>query len=203
MIPTLQPDHKTDARALFTDQFRGRKVLQGLIDSWCVAIQAVETMLWQVINARTIANAVGDQLDKNGALVGEARQGRNDANYKPAISLRIRVNRSNGEAEDVLQVLTLAQTVSSFLITYLEVYPAGFYVTAFNLAIIPTIARAIGKARAAGSRGVLVTSNWLPATNFEFGSTVGGAVAGQLGFSDKVSSTLTSKFVSAQECSPN
>ena len=200
MIPTLQPDHKTDARALFTDQFRGRKVLQGLIDSWCVAIQAVETMLWQVINARTIANAVGDQLDKNGALVGEARQGRNDANYKPAISLRIRVNRSNGEAEDVLQVLTLALGVSPF--TYTEIYPAGFYVTAYNLAASTALAlgTAIRKSRAAGTRGVFYLSTWVITNNLYSSSRSGGAGLAIKGFTSRYGGVATpGVFVSARE----
>jgi len=175
MIPVLQSDHKTDARALFTDQFRGRKVLQGLIDSYCVAIQAVETMLWQVINSRTLATATGDQLDQIGKIVGEARQSRVDTNYRAAIQLRIRVNRSNGEAEDVIQVSTLALGVAPFL--YTEVYPAGFYVTALNLTAATALAlgTAIQKSRAAGTRGELIYSTWATANNFVENSRAGGA----------------------------
>jgi hypothetical protein len=199
-LPVLQPNHRDDARALFTDQFRGRKNIQGLSDSFAVSIQTIEGMLWDVINKRSLTYGSGDQLDQIGKLVGEPRNNRNDPNYVLGILLRIRVNRSQGLAEDVIQVAYQALPANPPV--YTEVYPAAFYLTVYNLTAgqATNLVRIFGKTRASGVRGLLTYSVTPLASNFLWSSRSGGA--GQLGFSDRVSSTGGGLLVASQEVAP-
>jgi hypothetical protein len=79
--------------------------LQKLIAIYIQQIQELETMWFELINERTMDTAVGVQLDGLGDIVGEERFGRNDDDYRVAIKGRIRLNLSNGTAEDIVAVI--------------------------------------------------------------------------------------------------
>lgn len=186
--------HGLSARALFIDQFRGRKVVTGILDSLTSRVQAVENSIFDVINLRMLDLATFAQLDSVGDLVGEPRLGRADTAYREAIRLRIRVERSQGRAEDVIQVVSLA-TSNNFL--YREMYPAGFQVDTFNIQASYELQRQIGQTRAVGVRGVIMSSNWASSNNFVYGTGY-GTVANAKGFGSVYDATVGGKFVSSQ-----
>jgi hypothetical protein len=136
-------------------------VTKGMVTAFSTVIQTLENKAWSVINAVQLANhpmlgGPWDVLDRIGALVGAApRAGRSDADYLAIIRLTIRVNRSNGKAEDIIQVTALIIAFAK----YLEYYPAAFEVDTFGSATTASIVQALltylPKTRSAGVAGFL------------------------------------------------
>lgn len=79
------------------------KLIRGLVES----VQGVEDALQQVHVGFDIDVAEGDQLDVVGALVGQARNGMDDDDYRRIIRAKISVNRSKGTIADVIKVADL------------------------------------------------------------------------------------------------
>jgi hypothetical protein len=127
-------------------------------------VQDVENVGWAVLQQlsdKTLASLTGDLLNKVGARVGEGRGGRVDADYQAAIRLRIRVNRSRGKAEDLIQIAKLAATNSTPY--YQEAQELGadpcvFQLDITNLPSAAWVSRLIGQAKALGVRGLLCYS---------------------------------------------
>jgi hypothetical protein len=121
--------------------------------SWTKRVQEFEDAAWTLLDALNVDNATDDLQDKIGSLVGEPRQGRGTVEYRAAIRLRIRVNRSFGRTEDVIDVARLAAINSTP--TFDEYYPAAFEVGIANLPGGASVAKLLGQARAGGIYGVL------------------------------------------------
>src|SRR5882672_579851 len=155
MIATQNPDHVAQGIALLVEQFKATVDLPKYLAVYLRQNQILEGVIWDVINKRMLGVAVGDQLDQLGDLVGEGRLGRNDTDYRAAVRLRIRVNRSQGRAEDVIQVANLASGNTAI---YNELYPANFEVQIYNTVTPAVIARMLYSTKAAGTGGTLVYS---------------------------------------------
>jgi hypothetical protein len=89
-------------------QFQGAPVIDAKLASYGVQAQEIENVLVDVLVLSLLPNATGEQLDVLGRIVGEPRQGKNDADYAIAIAARIRINRTNATIEDILLVLVAA-----------------------------------------------------------------------------------------------
>lgn len=77
---------------------------------------------------RLLPNASGAQLDMIGRIVGRGRSGLSDADYFIAIRAQIRINRSCGTPEDMIDVTRLT-VPAGFTFTYDEAYPKGIWIT--------------------------------------------------------------------------
>lgn len=173
MIPVADTNQVSEGLALLTGMFASATNVQGMLKSFLGPIQDLDDMIFATISGRLLANAIGDAVDKIGAIVGEARQGRNDTDYKAGIIIRISVNKSQGKAEDLLGISTLAFGSGNF--TYWEGYPAKWQIKALNQPGFPAIAREIGQAKAAGTYGVIEHTQPTASTNrFVYGSVYGG-----------------------------
>ena len=138
MLPTKILNHELGAVALLTDQFQQSNI-QGILRSWAIQFQDLEDVFWQVLESRNLAGE-GVQLDQLGALVGEPRNGRSDAQYKLAIPLRILINASDGSTEALIEILIRVMTTQGFpeeeakdYLEYSEQYPGRFRVVATGL----------------------------------------------------------------------
>ncbi len=194
MIPSADSKHTEEALALLTDMFKDKPVIAGIIRSIADEIQRLEDSTWQLINGLMLANAVGDVLDKYGSIVLVPRTGMTDSEYKIAILLKIRVLRSQGLAEDVIQSTSIV--LASFV--YAEYAPAGWTVTSFDVSHADILLRLLGKAKAAGTRGNFIFTSWAPGNDIIWGSTVGTVTAAK-GFGDKISGIQRNMMVSSQE----
>lgn len=94
--------------------FYGKPRVASIVFAFALQLQELETATWEVLNDRILANATDAQLDTLGAIVGEARLGRTDAEYRIAISGRILTNRSNGWRSDLLRLLDLMRPGESY-----------------------------------------------------------------------------------------
>lgn len=80
----------------------------GIVRALGVPLQALEDEALAVLAANLLDNAEGERLEFWGAVVGLAREGRSDVDYRAAIRLEVRVNRSEGTPRDIVDVAKLA-----------------------------------------------------------------------------------------------
>lgn len=78
------------------------KLVTGLVS----AMQAIENQEQALLTQRSLATAIGAQLDVLGKIVGESRDGLSDSVYRLYIAARVAANRSDGTVEDLITVLT-------------------------------------------------------------------------------------------------
>lgn len=99
--------HTEDAQARSLEQFKTKPNWLFAIAASVDQIQDLEVAAHDVLTERTIDNAVGEQLNVLGRIVGQARGGLSDADYRRHIRARIRTNRSKGTMEDLITVTRL------------------------------------------------------------------------------------------------
>ena len=133
--------------------------VQAILTAFANRLQEGEDLAWSVLlqlSDPTFATTVGDLLAKVGARVVEEPQGRSDADYQAAIRIRVRVNRSRGKAEDIVQIAMLASVNSTPKYYELNDATCVFQVDITNLPGAAQVARLLGQAKPVGVRGLLV-----------------------------------------------
>lgn len=121
---TQELDHEGKGVARFLDIFKDKVKFAALLKTYLRQIQDLEDATHEVILERFLDNAVGVQLDIIGKLVGRPRGSQvADTDYKQALAVQIRINRSSGTPEDVLDVLRLSVPAGD-VITLRELFPA-------------------------------------------------------------------------------
>jgi hypothetical protein len=85
-------------------------------------VQLLENATADVKALRMFQYAEKAQLDEIGAIVGENRQGKTDAQYRIAILARINTNASRGEPERIIYALKQITTATD--VYFKERYPA-------------------------------------------------------------------------------
>jgi hypothetical protein len=115
-------DYAAIAMARLTGQFQNSPKLMALMAAIVGPLTTLETDADAVIAERWINTAFGKQLDGCGAIVGEARQGRDDDAYRVAIKFRVFVNISKGTPTDLIRGLKFLTDPTDC--QYLEAYPA-------------------------------------------------------------------------------
>lgn len=113
-------DHVQRALNRVLESDKSRAKFLKLISIWAERIQTLEDVFQQMYNALDLDSATGEALDRLGAIVGEAREGRSDATYRYWIRARARANRSAGRINDLLAVLKLVVEDTAD-ITYTEI----------------------------------------------------------------------------------
>ena len=188
-IPTRITDHVDAALARLISQFRSPKpVLHGMIRSYVDQLQGLEDVLWDVLNHRLLDPAPGEsvgaegvQLDILGKIVGQPRLGLSDAAYRTAIKLRIRVNRSRGSSEDLIQILRLAMPDPKVFTFEEQFHHASYtYVESISVELAFTLLSSLNAARAAGYRAILeyFTDRKVDANMFRWGNDTTGGQGG-------------------------
>ncbi len=182
MITTVSTDNEDRALDRKIEQFKGDKpVLDGLIRTFVTQVKDWETVFWEVINARLLDNAEGAQLDIWGKLVAEPRENRSDADFKTAIRLRLRVQRSQGKMRDLFDVTdALLDTIPW---SYVEYDIAAFVIRVSNIdgTMVRTLSRALSRTRALGTGGFLLFSTWDESRDFLY-TSLADPSAGQNGY---------------------
>lgn len=185
-LPVENTAHLSEARALLIEQFKSRPVIDGFLRSFVGRIQELEAGVWDVIDARILDTATNAQLEALGSLVGELRLGRSDADFRQAIRLRIRVNRSKGRSADVLDVASLAAAPER--VTYQEYGQLQFSVEIYSRPGERYVAELLSKTRPVTSSGILIASDLELDDLLAFDDAV-SPIAGIETFSDAVSGT--------------
>jgi hypothetical protein len=111
-------NHSTIARSHLLTQDSNRDHLGGLLNAIIQPLQDIENSLFELYKNRSLNYAAGFYLDGIGAIIGEARNYRNDHDYRFAILIRIISNNGGGTAAEIL--IILASIYSNSDIQYTE-----------------------------------------------------------------------------------
>lgn len=152
MIPAPIADHPAEAVALLTDAHRNQVNTPAILRAMCKRYDRLEAFYWEVIDKRLLDDAVGEQLDFLGDLVGEARNGRVDTRFRAAIRLRIHVNQSKGRVSDIIRFAVLTGAAE---IQYSEGGTASFTLRLYGIDAPLDIAALLKRARPAGVQASL------------------------------------------------
>jgi len=129
----FNPNYREDAIDRLLGQFKGDSDnLQALLTSYITHVQALESEAHPLLWSKDVYTATGDRLDGLGQIVGEERQGRSDEIYRIRILARLAINKSNGTAEDLINILQLLADQASPDIWYEEYQPKTVYIRAKN-----------------------------------------------------------------------
>jgi len=115
-------DYEALALSRLTSFFEGKPRVREVVGSLPVQLTILESVADQVKNERSIDTAIGIQLDKVGAIVGERRLGRLDEEYRRAIRLRTFINTSKGRPSDL--IFAVKESTQASNVQYFESYPA-------------------------------------------------------------------------------
>jgi hypothetical protein len=196
VIPVVDNAHVAEGQALLISKYQASPNIANILKSLMLKIQDVENAYWSIISGVQLSNhprAGGPWgvLDKIGAIVSIPRNALSDAAYLVAIRIKIRINRSHGLAEDIIQIAALVAAGAK----YYEWESAAFEVDIFNTtaAIVLALQLYLGEARSAGTAGTLrysVDANplviWSDSVNpgltpgAGFASSYGGATSNKL-----------------------
>lgn len=137
-------DHEAQALARVIDQFSEATRFKNLIGAIVEPVQEIEDALHQLLIARSVTTAIGAQLDILGEIVGQAREGRTDDDYRIWINARILVNRSTGTPNDSLEIMQLVEPLAVTSIT--DYYPASYEVESIGIQNTPAVLAEIMRA---------------------------------------------------------
>ena len=117
--------HIADALAKQPEHSKGKANNTLVLTAFATQIQELEDAWYDLYVLRRLGDAVGVQLDLLGRVVGQPRDGRNDADYERFISARIAANNSEGRIADLNRVARAVLGDDVAVITYSTGYPAG------------------------------------------------------------------------------
>ena len=190
-----------------TQQFRDKANIVAFVTALATPAQALEDALQQLLTQRTIYTATGATLDALGKLVGQARNGLADDDYRRYIAARVRANSSDGLPEQLIAICRLVVDDDIVSYTYRNLGVAAYEIIAnsgatggvISDAIAAIVVAFLGAASAGGVRGVFrydtdvddVVFRFMPAafatiaivaadTTITVGSTAGFPDAGSL-----------------------
>jgi hypothetical protein len=106
-VSTDLVNHAVAALARLPEQFKDKPNIAAFLNAINMQCDELEVAFRQLLLERGVDNAVGDQLDVIGRIVGQERAGLLDDDYRRYIRARISANRSRGTTEDMLTVARL------------------------------------------------------------------------------------------------
>lgn len=107
-------------------QFVGLPRIEAVVRAFANQLQKSEQTFYDLYWRRMLDNAEDQDLDNIGELVGEARQGWDDDEYRSYIRARIKTLRSDGKIETLIAILAFLYSNATFDIR--EFYPAALVV---------------------------------------------------------------------------
>ena len=122
--PVLISNHAERAKDLLTSDFDAATNVRALLDVLLAEVQEVEQVFYDLIVEQYLSTAVGEQLDRIGAIVGEARAGLGDTAYRNFIGARIQTNITESTIPTLLDVISTITGSSDVLFS--PTYPASF-----------------------------------------------------------------------------
>ena len=127
MPPEIE-DHVDIALGRLFSQFDDAVNLRDVIRIFAERIQIEESLAYDVLVDRLLANAFGAQLDQYGTIVSEPRDGLTDDEYRRAINAKIlagkRLSRTRNNLIEIINLITSAESVR-----IVESFPAGIGVS--------------------------------------------------------------------------
>jgi hypothetical protein len=162
-----------DALAQMLDQFDGSVNLRLLAASFTDQAQQFEDDIWPLLAERSLALATGHRLDGFGQIANLDRSGRNDDDYRLALTAEFAVLQSNGTAEELITIAQLMVQMGTADYDVREYYPKGFYIRPVDhvLTVDPVlVGTMLDRAVSAATTMSFVYSNYADATTYTLSS---------------------------------
>lgn len=115
--------HNIDAQKRLLQQYKGKAKIEALLAALgSDQIQDLEDTLTQLLSRLVVDNSEGVQLDNIGKIVGQIRNGLDDATYRLFLHAKIGRNVSEGDIERVISVWKIL--AGAGIIQVIENFPA-------------------------------------------------------------------------------
>lgn len=155
---TYIPDHVDRSLKSAPAHLSGALRIGSLLGGVGLSAQTVEDEIFGLYTGSTLGASVGAALDQWGALVGEEREGADDADYRRFIRARILASRATGTRDDLLRVWALITGGAARII---DCPPALFFLWTvrgswMSDSIARRCARFVGDLKPAGVQMVLL-----------------------------------------------
>lgn len=119
--------HVQQALARLLTQYSRAPLFQGLLTALINPIQDIENALTDMNTLRYLPEAVGQQLDNIGQIVGISRLvGQSDASYLIAILTQIQINTSDGTPEQLISLFFILTAATQIL--FFEFFPGDYMI---------------------------------------------------------------------------
>lgn len=143
--------------ALLAAQFAESPNLKGILSRANLSANDIEAALFEIRDNIWIDTAIGEQLDFIGAIIGVAREGLSDSDYRIQIKLRIGFIFS-GEPEAIIRVAL--ELYGGTFVQYISAAPAvpAMYYLLTDSIITNTQLEAITPAGVLGAKGTGIVS---------------------------------------------
>lgn len=164
-------DHSATAGARLAEFIKTQPNFLALLAAPLTQVQDLETAFQQLNHLRALPSASGGQLDVVGQILTQPRNGLDDATYKKFLLARVRLNRSSGTINQILEIFTLITTGG---VSLTEWAPAAFDLLLtgpITSAAAVTYLTILRQARAAGVGGALHWTEWPVADTFTLDGT--------------------------------
>ena len=115
------PDLAERWDARLPSRFVGASRLRALVAALATGTQVVEDLAYTLVADRLLDTASGEALDHYGLIVGEARNGLPDSDYRRFIQARMMANRSRGTIDELIAIWSLATGAEA--VRYEELQP--------------------------------------------------------------------------------
>ena len=148
-----QINHVEVALSRLPSVWKDKPIMQGFITAFASNIQVIEELLFDMLNNRSVFTAIGAQLDVVGLLVGVARLGRDDLDYRNAVFKQIAINNADGSTENILETVRLLTQVDG---VYMWEHPAASFFLLINGGYFDGLASTLDAISSAGVGAVLL-----------------------------------------------
>ena len=171
---TEETDHAGFAIGSLLEEYKGLPRMEAYLGAIVGMLQPLETLCWQLLRERYLDTvdgygpAVGTQLDGIGAIVGEGRNNRVDAEYRIFLRVRGLINKSNGRVEELNAIV---DTLGADTVHIIELFPARLEVYAMGVDCIDETFSSLMEAKAGGVALDFIYSPADFADTFKFSST--------------------------------
>lgn len=120
-------NHVEQALGRLITQYKDRPNIRGLMSALIKPIQKIEDTLVQMNTLRSLDNAIGQNLDNLGTILGLARfPGDGDTTYRNKLKAKVKLNTSEGEPERIIETFQLFTGATQVILH--EHYPAEVFI---------------------------------------------------------------------------
>jgi hypothetical protein len=145
-----------DIKKLNIEQFKNSENFNKILKIVAEPFDELKVVFSDLKGILNIANSSGKQLDLIGHIVLESRNGRNDVDYRSALTLKIFKNTSRAFVEDIVKILTIVTNATK--VVYSDNPPAAYTIYTNGKTIPSNIQSIIDKLSAAGVEVLIYAS---------------------------------------------
>lgn len=183
--------HVSTALDRLLSVLKTKPFVRSLVTVLTTALQELEEVFWDIRTKTDVENAIGEQQNVLGRVVGQDRLGFDDATYKLYLKARIQLNQSSGTIPEIIELFQLICPVGT-TVTLTQLFPKKLHLILGGVGLTPTQVTLFAQfLEAATDAGVGWWFSWNPTDDAHsftfaggpglgFGDTTNAATGGEL-----------------------